>query len=86
MSAHPNFGTILPTLEARRLQHGTQWLTHTHTHITLRKTQTASNEKLMKYLPDFEFTPFEVALQESVDWFIQVRRAANSFHPNKRIN
>jgi hypothetical protein len=27
----------------------------------------------MKYLPDFEFTPFEVALQESVDWFIQVR-------------
>lgn len=40
----------------------------------------------MKYLPDFEFTPFEVALQESVDWFIQVRRAANAFHPNKRIN
>ncbi|GAA5824656.1 hypothetical protein JCM11251_005290 [Rhodosporidiobolus azoricus] len=33
--------------------------------------KTASNEKLMKYLPDFKFTPFDVALQESVDWFVQ---------------
>lgn len=30
----------------------------------------------MKYLPDFKFTPFDVALQESVDWFIQVRSRA----------
>lgn len=33
--------------------------------------KTASNEKLMKYLPDFEFTPFDQALKESVDWFVQ---------------
>lgn len=28
----------------------------------------------MKYLPDFKFTPFDEALKESVDWFVQVRR------------
>ncbi|BGP34955.1 hypothetical protein JCM10296v2_006779 [Rhodotorula toruloides] len=33
--------------------------------------KTASNSKLRKYLPDFQFTPFDVALQESVDWFVQ---------------
>ncbi|BGP27251.1 hypothetical protein JCM10295v2_006215 [Rhodotorula toruloides] len=33
--------------------------------------KTASNSKLRKYLPDFEFTPFDIALQESVDWFVQ---------------
>ncbi|GAA6012770.1 hypothetical protein JCM10207_005354 [Rhodosporidiobolus poonsookiae] len=33
--------------------------------------KTASNDKLLKYLPDFQFTPFETALQESVDWFVQ---------------
>ncbi|BGP57861.1 hypothetical protein JCM8202_000459 [Rhodotorula sphaerocarpa] len=33
--------------------------------------KTASNEKLMKYLPDFKFTPFDEALKESVDWFVQ---------------
>ncbi|KAI3644456.1 hypothetical protein MP228_010620 [Amoeboaphelidium protococcarum] len=33
--------------------------------------KTASNEKLMKLLPDFEFTPFEVAMKESVQWFVQ---------------
>ncbi|KAI9316218.1 hypothetical protein BX666DRAFT_1859508 [Dichotomocladium elegans] len=32
--------------------------------------KTASNEKLMKYLPDFEFTPFDKAVQESVEWFV----------------
>ncbi|KAI8335956.1 hypothetical protein BC941DRAFT_429888 [Chlamydoabsidia padenii] len=32
--------------------------------------KTASNEKLKKYLPDFEFTPFDVAVKESVDWFV----------------
>lgn len=26
----------------------------------------------MKYLPDFQFTPFDVALKESVDWFVEV--------------
>ncbi|VBB29323.1 unnamed protein product [Acanthocheilonema viteae] len=32
--------------------------------------KTASNAKLRKYLPNFKFTPFEVAIKESVDWFI----------------
>lgn len=31
--------------------------------------KTASNAKLRKYLPDFEFTPFSVAIKESVDWY-----------------
>ncbi|KAI8848428.1 hypothetical protein BC829DRAFT_394005 [Chytridium lagenaria] len=33
--------------------------------------KTASNDKLMTLLPDFTFTPFEKALQESVDWFLE---------------
>lgn len=33
--------------------------------------KTASNLKLRKYLPDFEFTPFEKAMNESVTWFIE---------------
>jgi GDP-L-fucose synthase len=32
--------------------------------------KTASNAKLRKYLPDFTFTPMEVALRETVDWFV----------------
>ncbi|KAI6187620.1 GDP-L-fucose synthase [Aphelenchoides besseyi] len=31
--------------------------------------KTASNAKLRKYLPDFEFTSFEKAIDESVQWF-----------------
>nr|XP_023015299.1 GDP-L-fucose synthase [Leptinotarsa decemlineata] len=31
--------------------------------------KTASNAKLRKFLPDFEFTPFSVAIKESVDWY-----------------
>jgi GDP-L-fucose synthase len=33
--------------------------------------KTASNNKLIKYLPDFEFTPFDVAIKESADWFLK---------------
>jgi len=32
--------------------------------------KTASNDKLRKYLPDFQFTPFDEAIQKTVDWFI----------------
>uniref|UniRef100_A0A914ZTP3 GDP-L-fucose synthase n=1 Tax=Parascaris univalens TaxID=6257 RepID=A0A914ZTP3_PARUN len=31
--------------------------------------KTASNAKLRRYLPHFKFTPFDVAIKESVDWF-----------------
>ena len=31
----------------------------------------SSNEKLKKYLPDFKFTPIEVGIKASVDWFVQ---------------
>ncbi|KAJ3056764.1 GDP-L-fucose synthase [Rhizophlyctis rosea] len=31
--------------------------------------KTASNAKLRKYLPDFEFTPFHEAIKTSFDWF-----------------
>jgi len=32
--------------------------------------KTASNDKLIKYLPEFKFTPFDEAIQKTVDWFI----------------
>jgi GDP-L-fucose synthase len=38
--------------------------------------KTACNDKLRKYLPDFKFTPFEVAIKESVDWFKQNYKTA----------
>ena len=31
--------------------------------------KTASNAKLRRYLPDFKFTPFAEAMQETVTWF-----------------
>ena len=37
----------------------------------------SSNEKLKSYLPDFEFTPLEVGIKETVDWF-------NQNYPNVR--
>lgn len=32
-------------------------------------SKTASNKKLRTYLPDFKFTPFDQAIQETVEWF-----------------
>lgn len=31
--------------------------------------KTASNAKLRKLLPDFKFTPFNVGIKETVDWY-----------------
>ena len=31
--------------------------------------KTASNSKLRKYLPDFQFTAFEQAIKETVKWY-----------------
>ena len=33
--------------------------------------KTASNSKLRRYLPDFEFTPFQEAIEKSVEWFVE---------------
>ncbi|XP_043679616.1 probable GDP-L-fucose synthase [Vespula pensylvanica] len=33
--------------------------------------KTASNAKLRSYLPDFQFTPFDQAIKETVDWYIK---------------
>jgi len=33
--------------------------------------KTASNAKLLRYLPEFKFTPFDQAVKESVDWFVE---------------
>ena len=33
--------------------------------------KTASNKKLLKYLPEFQFTPFNKAIKSSVKWFKQ---------------
>lgn len=38
--------------------------------------KTASNAKLRRYLPDFEFTPFSVAIKKSVEWYSQNRDIA----------
>eukprot|EP00062_Callorhinchus_milii_P010297 gi/632955005/ref/XP_007893258.1/ PREDICTED: GDP-L-fucose synthase isoform X2 [Callorhinchus milii] len=32
--------------------------------------KTASNSKLRKYLPDFKFTPFSQAIEETCNWFV----------------
>jgi len=32
--------------------------------------KTASNAKLRKYLPDFQFTPIEEGIKKSVEWFV----------------
>ena len=32
--------------------------------------KTASNAKLRQYLPGFKFTPFNEAIKESVQWFV----------------
>jgi GDP-L-fucose synthase len=32
--------------------------------------KTASNQKMRKYLPDFQFTPMKEAMKKSVEWFI----------------
>lgn len=31
--------------------------------------KTASNAKLRRYLPEFQFTPLDEAIQKTVDWF-----------------
>lgn len=31
--------------------------------------KTANNSRLRSFLPDFSFTPFEEALEETVDWY-----------------
>lgn len=33
--------------------------------------KTASNAKLRRFLPNFQFTPFEQAIKETVDWYIK---------------
>lgn len=38
--------------------------------------KTASNAKLRSLLPDFKFTPFDVAIQETVNWFTENRSTA----------
>lgn len=40
--------------------------------------KTASNSKLRKYLPDFEFTPFSKAVRESVDWYCKNHEIARN--------
>lgn len=40
--------------------------------------KTASNAKLRKYLPDFEFTQFSEAIKESVEWYKQNYKIARN--------
>lgn len=38
--------------------------------------KTASNAKLRSLLPDFEFTAFSVAIQETVNWYMANEKSA----------
>ncbi|KAK9876262.1 hypothetical protein WA026_012561 [Henosepilachna vigintioctopunctata] len=40
--------------------------------------KTASNAKLRSYLPNFEFTPFSIAVKESVDWYKKNHESARN--------
>jgi len=42
--------------------------------------KTASNAKLMKYLPDFKFTPFQEGVDKSVKWFVENYDTARTGH------
>ncbi|XP_043221637.1 GDP-L-fucose synthase-like [Amphibalanus amphitrite] len=43
---------------------------HDETRADGQFKKTASNAKLRRYLPDFQFTPLSQAVKESVDWFV----------------
>jgi len=38
--------------------------------------KTASNAKLCKYVPEFQFTPLELGIQQTVNWFVENYAAA----------
>lgn len=40
--------------------------------------KTASNKKLRKYLPDYEFTDFDAAIKESVEWYVKNAKVARN--------
>lgn len=52
--------------DAFKLEHGIQ-LDTTKADGQFKKT--ASNEKLRRYLPDFQFTPLKEAIETTVQWF-----------------
>jgi len=54
--------------EAMRYTEAIQWDT---TKADGQFKKTASNQKLRELVPDFEFTPFDVAMTETVEWFNQ---------------
>lgn len=41
--------------------------------------KTASNKKLRSLLPDFQFTNFQSAIKESVDWYIENKTTARNW-------
>ena len=42
--------------------------------------KTASNEKLRTFLPDFEFTPIEKAIEDTVKWFNENYETARKWY------
>ncbi len=54
--------------DAYQLEKGITW---DSTKSDGKLKMTASNHKLGKYLPDFEFSPLRETLTKSVEWFIQ---------------
>jgi len=45
-------------------------LTYDTTKADGQYKKTASNAKLRSFLPDFKFTPLEIAMKDTVDWFV----------------
>ncbi|XP_068625779.1 GDP-L-fucose synthase isoform X2 [Battus philenor] len=71
--------TISQVAEAIKKAHGFQGeIVYDTTKADGQYKKTASNKKLRSLYKDFEFTPFEIAIQETVDWFKTNRECART--------
>ncbi|KAL0881986.1 hypothetical protein ABMA27_001737 [Loxostege sticticalis] len=69
--------TISAVAEAIKKAHGyTGEIVYDTTKADGQYKKTASNKKLRSLYKDFQFTPFEKAMQETVDWFKQNKERA----------
>ncbi|CAK1579757.1 unnamed protein product [Parnassius mnemosyne] len=71
--------TISEVAEAIKKAHGYQGqIIYDTTKADGQYKKTASNKKLRSLYQDFKFTPFEKAIQDTVDWFKQNREHART--------
>ena len=48
--------------------------------------KTASNAKLRRYQPEFQFTPLDVALKETVEWYTDNLQTARRWENRNNFN